>query len=132
MEKYKGWESRDSVLAFGDRIKNWQVINGQNFMVSVDERMNITVIDTGEADRQRTQMDYHMFLAYALATKACHELVADGKIGPAVSSTCTYSLTNKPEDIWSAKMNDAFKTGYCLDMHYYGKYPGYYMKYLEE
>lgn len=29
-------------------------------------------------------------------------------------------------------MNDAMKTVYCLDMHYYGQYPGYYMRYLEE
>lgn len=73
-----------------------------------------------------------MFLAHALATKACHEIIKDGKIGPAVSSTCTYPLTNKPEDVWAAKMNDAMKTVYCLDMHFYGKYPGYYMRYLKE
>ena len=24
------------------------------------------------------------------------------------------------------------KTNYCLDMYYYGKYPGYYMRYLKE
>ena len=29
-------------------------------------------------------------------------------------------------------MNDWFKTNYCLDMHYYGEYPGYYMRYLKE
>ena len=94
--------------------------------------MNIYETDDWKADKMRAQMDYHMFLAHALATKACHELVPDGKIAPAVSSTCTYPLTNKPEDVWSAKMNDAMKTVYCLDMHYYGQYPGYYMRYLEE
>lgn len=143
VQKYNGWESRECVLAFeryatlcfktfGDRVKYWQVINEQNLMIRVDERMNITAVDSLEADRQRAQMDYHMFLAHALATKACHNWVENGKIGPAVSATCTYPLTNKPEDVWSAKMNDAFKTLYCLDMHYYGKYPGYYMKYLKE
>lgn len=143
VEKYNGWEHRDCVFAFeryakvcfeafGDRVKYWQVINEQNLMIRVNERMNITTTNEWEADRQRAQMDYHMFLAHALATKACHELVEGGKIGPAVSSTCTYPLTTKPEDVWSAKMNDAFKTLYCLDMHYYGRYPGYYMKYLEE
>ena len=73
-----------------------------------------------------------VFLAHALATKACHELVEDGRIGPAVSSTCTYPLTNKPEDVWAARMNNQFKTDYCLDMHMYGEYPGYYMAYLKE
>ncbi len=142
-EKYNGWEDRRCVDAFdrfaracfkryGDRVKYWQVINEQNLMIRVDERMNITEPDPWEADRQRAQMDYHMFLAHALAVRACHELVPDGKIGPAVSSTCTYPLTNKPEDVWAAKMNDYMKTVYCLDMHYYGKYSGLYMRYLKE
>ncbi len=142
-QKYNGWEDRRCVYAFeryakvcfehyGDRVKYWQVINEQNLMIRVDERMNITEADPYTADRQRAQMDYHMFLAHALAVKACHEIIPDGKIGPAVSSTCTYPLTNKPEDVWAARMNDYYKTVYCLDMHYYGKYSGLYMRYLEE
>lgn len=143
VEKYNGWEHRDCIAAFeryakicfesfGGRVKYWQVINEQNLMVRVDERMNISEPDLWKADKLRAQMDYHMFLAHALAVKACHEIVKDGKIGPAVSSTCTYPLTNKPEDVWAARMNDHMKTVYCLDMHYYGQYPGYYMRYLKE
>ena len=143
VKKYNGWEDRRCADAFerfarivyrefGDRVKYWQMINEQNLMIRVDERMNITSSDPWEADRQRAQMDHHMFLAHALAVKACHELVPDGKAGPAVSSTCTYPLTNRPEDVWAASMNNAFKTVYCLDMHYWGKYPGYYLKWLDE
>jgi len=143
VEKYNGWEDRRCVSAFeryakvcfeqfGDRVKYWQVINEQNLMIRVNERMNIKEPDAWKADKIRAQMDHHMFLAHALTTRLCHELVVDGKIGPAVSSTCTYPLTNKPEDVWSAKMNDDMKTVYCLDIHFYGKYPGYYMQYLKE
>lgn len=143
VEKYNGWESRRCVLAFeryaricfrafGDRVKYWQVHNEQNLMVRVDERMNIDTADKWEADRLRAQMDYHMFLAHALAVKACHELVPGGKIGPAVSSCCTYPETPRPEDVWAAVNNDWFKAEYCLDMHQYGRYPGYYRRYLEE
>lgn len=143
VEKYNGWESRDCAFAFeryakvcfetfGDRVKYWQVHNEQNLMIRVDERMNIYETDPYLADKMRAQMDYHMFLAHALAVKACHQIVKDGKIGTAISSTCTYPLTNKPEDVWSAKMNDWFKTNYCLDMYVYGEYPGYYMRYLKE
>ena len=143
VEKYNGWEDRRCADAFeryarvcfehyGDRVKYWQVINEQNLMIRVDERMNINEPDAWKADKIRAQMDYHMFLAHALATKACHELVEGGKIGPAVSSTCTYPLTNKPEDVWAARMNDYMKTVYCLDMHYYGEYSGIYMRYLKE
>ncbi len=143
VEKYNGWESRDCVFAFeryarlcfeafGDRVKYWQVHNEQNLMIRVDERMNIYETDTYKADKMRAQMDYHMFLAHALAVKACHQIVAEGKIGPAVSSTCTYPYSNKPEDVWAARMNDCFKTNYCLDIHFTGEYPGYYMRYLKE
>ena len=143
VKKYNGWEDRRCVYAFekyarvcfehyGDRVKYWQVTNEQNLMIRVDERMNINEPDAWKADKMRAQMDYHMFLAHALATKACHELVEDGRIGPAVSSTCTYPLTNKPEDVWAARMNDYMKTVYCLDMHYYGEYSGLYMRYLKE
>ena len=82
VEKYNGWESRDCVCAFeryaqicfsryGGRVKYWQVNNEQNLMIRVDERMNIRAEDPWEADRQRAQMDYHMFLAHALAVRAC-------------------------------------------------------------
>ena len=143
VEKYNGWEDRRCVYAFekyarvcfehyGDRVKYWQVTNEQNLMIRVDERMNINEPDAWKADKMRAQMDYHMFLAHALASKACHEIIPDGKIGPAVSSTCTYPLTNRPEDVWAARMNDYMKTVYCLDMHYYGEYSGLYMRYLKE
>lgn len=143
VEKYNGWEDRRCIDAFekfakicfeeyGEQVKYWQVINEQNLMIRVDERMNINEPDSWKADRMRAQMDYHMFIAHAKAVKLCHEIVRDGKIGPAVSSTCTYPLTNKPQDVWAARMNDYLKTVYCLDMHYYGEYSGLYMRYLKE
>ncbi|MBQ1405989.1 MAG: glycoside hydrolase family 1 protein [Oscillospiraceae bacterium] len=143
VEKYNGWASRDCALAFeryarvcfrafGDRVKYWQVHNEQNLMMRVDERMNITEPDPVKKEKLRAQMDYHMFLAHALTVNACHEMIPEGKIGCAVSSTVTYPLTNKPEDVWAARMNNQFKTDYCLDMHCSGEYPGYYMAYLRE
>lgn len=143
VKKYNGWECRDCAFAFeryarvcfeafGDRVKVWQVHNEQNLMIRVNNRMNIYEEDDYKADKMRAQMDYHMFLAHALAVNACHEIVKDGKVGPAVSSTCTYPLTNKPMDVWAARMNDNFKTNYCLEMHVNGEYPGYYMRYLKE
>lgn len=143
VEKYNGWESRSCVDAFeryarvcfeefGEDVKYWQVINEQNLMIRVDERMNINIDDPHEADRLRAQMDHHMFVAHAKIVNLCHEIVKDAKIGPAVSSTCTYPKTSKPEDVYSAKMNDYFKTEYALEIHVYGEYPGYYLRYLKE
>ena len=143
VEKYNGWESRETVYAFEryakicfesfkDKVKYWQPHNEQNLMMRVDERMNIYTDDTEKADKMRFQMDYHMCLAHSLAVNACHEIIKDGKIGAAVSSTMTYPKTNKPSDVWAAKMNDNFKSDYMLYMHCFGEYPGYYMNFLKE
>lgn len=144
VEKYNGWEGRKTVYAFerfakicfkefGDRVKYWQPHNEQNLIVRVNERINIyDENDEYKIDKMRAQMDYNMCLAHALAVNACHEMIPDSKIGPAVSSSVTYPLTCKPEDVYAARMNDNFKVYYMLDMHQYGEYPGYYMNYLKE
>lgn len=144
VEKYNGWESRETVYAyerfakicfkeFGDRVKYWQPHNEHNLIVRVEERINIyEEKDPYKIDKMRAQMDYNLCLAHALAVNACHEMVEGGKIGAAVSSSVTYPLTCKPEDVYAARMNDNFKVYYMLDMHKYGEYPGYYIKYLKE
>ncbi|MCC0674366.1 glycoside hydrolase family 1 protein [Clostridioides sp. ES-S-0145-01] len=144
VEKYNGWEGRETVYAFerfakvcfehfGDRVKYWQPHNEQNLIVRVEERINIyNETDPWKIDKMRAQMDYNLCLAHALAVNACHEMVEGSKIGAAVSSSVTYPLTSKPEDVYAARMNDNFKVYYMLDMHYYGEYPGYYMNYLEK
>ena len=143
VEKYNGWASRQCVDAFaryaqvcfdafGDRVKYWQVHNEQNLMMRVDERMNLREPDVVKREKLRAQMDYHMFLAHALAVNACHETVQGGKIGCAVSSTVTYPYSNRPEDVWAAIQNNRFKTDYCLNVHCNGEYPGYYLAWLRE
>ena len=144
VEKYNGWESRKTVFAFerfakvcfkefGDRVKLWQPHNEQNLIVRVNERINIyEEKDEYKIDKMRAQMDYNMCLAHALAVNACHEMINGAKIGAAVSSSVTYPLTCKPEDVYAARMNDNFKVYYMLDMHCFGEYPGYYLDYLKK
>lgn len=143
VEKYNGWESRQTVDAFvnyaefcyreyGHKVKKWQINNEQNLMIRVNERMNIYDHPEEDIERLRVLMDHHMFLAYALASKLCHELVEGGIVGPSISSTVTYPATNKPEDVLSALWNNRLKTEYLTDTHVYGDYPGYYVNYLKE
>ena len=143
VEKYNGWENRACAYAyerfarvcfgaFGDLVQRWQTHNEQNLMMRVDERMNIRIPAGHDAERMRAQMDYHMFLANALAIRACRELLPQAGIGPAISATVTYPYSNKPEDVWAARMNNYFKTDYALDMYYNGKYSGIYANYLRE
>ena len=75
---YKNIAQKICFQNFGDRVKYWLVHNEQNLMMRVDERMNISA---GASNKEKicAQMDYHMFLAHALAVRACHEIVKDGK-----------------------------------------------------
>ena len=144
VERFNGWESRETVYAFErfaricfnefkDKVKYWQPHNEHNLIVRVEERINIyDETDKWKIDKMRAQMDYNLCLAHALAVNACHEIIPDSKIGAAVSSSVTYPLTSKPEDVLAAAMNDNFKVYYMLDMHYYGEYPGYYIEYLRK
>jgi len=143
VERFNGWASRETVYAFeryakicfahfNGRVKYWQPHNEQNLMVRVDERMNIEENDPQKADELRFQMDYHMSLAHALAVNACHQMIPDAKIGAAISSTMTYPKSNKPHDVWAARMNDNFKSNYLIEMHVTGDYPQYYLNYLTQ
>lgn len=143
VEKYNGWASKKTVAAFveyskvcfehfGDRVKKWQICNEQNLMIRVNERINIYNLQGEDAEKLRVIMDHHMFLAYAKSSKLCKELVQDGLVGPSISATVTYPLTNKPEDVMSAIWNNRLKTDYCIDTHVNGEYPKYYIKYLHE
>lgn len=142
-KKYNGWADRRCISAFrryaqtcfeafGDRVKNWQINNEQNLMIRVDERMNLYDVAKDQIEKVRAQMDYHMFVAHAYVTNDCHQMVKDSQIGPAVSSTMTYPATDRPMDVWAAKMNDNFKTNYALEMYCFGRYPGYYEEYLRK
>ena len=129
VERFNGWESRETVYAFErfaricfnefkDKVKYWQPHNEHNLIVRVEERINIyDETDKWKIDKMRAQMDYNLCLAHALAVNACHEIIPDSKIGAAVSSSVTYPLTSKPEDVLDAAMNDNFKVYYMLDMH---------------
>ncbi|WP_367115828.1 MULTISPECIES: family 1 glycosylhydrolase [Symbiopectobacterium] len=66
-------------------MKYWLTINEQNLMLSVNVLVGLQGLDANEADRRRYQMNHHMFLATAKAIEACHELLPQAKIGPAVS-----------------------------------------------
>lgn len=141
VEKYNGWQSRACIDAFEryaticfehfkGRVFHWQIHNEQNLMVRVNNRMNIEV--SGQAAEElRYQMDYHMCVAHAKASIQCHKIDTLNKVGPAVSATVTYPISNRPEDVYSAKMNDLLKTEYMLDMHKHGEYPGYFLRYLK-
>ena len=118
--------------AFGDRVKYWQMINEQNLMVRVNNRMNIYTDDDWKADRMRAQMDYHMFLGHALAVNACHEAGRGRKGGSGRILHLHLSADQQAGGCLGGEDERLVQDQLLPEMHINGEYPGYYMRYLKE
>lgn len=139
--QYSGFESRQAAFDFeryakfcfktyGDRVTYWLTINEQNI---VAQSANMCGLEEDDPDikRKLAQINYHLFLANALAIKACHEVCPHASIGPAVSYPTLYPATCHPKDIFIAKQAQDLMAFSYLDMYVYGEYPAYYQNHLK-
>ncbi|WHY79057.1 glycoside hydrolase family 1 protein [Neobacillus sp. WH10] len=129
LEKKGGWSNRATIDAFvnyckvlferfGDRVKYWLTINEQNMMI-----LHGGAIGTSDVSQKELyQQNHHMLLAEARVTNLCHQLVPDGKIGPAPNISYVYPKTCKPNDIIAAQNCNAIRNWLYLDMAVYGRY----------
>lgn len=140
LHKKGGWCHRDTIDAFekyvrilfenyGDRVKYWLTINEQNVMINHPNAMNPGKIPT---KKELYQQCHHMFVAAAKATLLCHELVPDGKIGPAPNITAIYPEKCNPSDVIAADDWESIRCWLYLDMAVYGRYNSLVWAYLEE
>lgn len=136
-----GWMNRATVDAFakfaevifreyGEKVKYWLTINEQNVMVLYGEA--IGTIKPGMPKSAVYQANHHMMLAQARANRLCHELVPDGKVGPAPNIALCYPETCHPEDILAADDFNAIRNWLYLDMGVNGFYNSVAWAYLEE
>lgn len=136
-----GWMDRATVDAFarfaevifgeyGDKVKYWLTINEQNMMVLYGEA--IGTIKPGMPKSAVYQANHHMMLAQARANQLCHQLVPDGKIGPAPNIALCYPETCNPEDVLAADDFNAIRNWLYLDMGVNGRYNSVAWAYLEE
>ena len=135
-----GWANRKTIDAFeryakvlfenyGDRVKYWLTINEQNVMINHPNAMNPGKVPT---QKELYQQCHNMFVAGAKATLLCHEMVKDGKIGPAPNITAIYPEKCKPADVIAADNWEAIRCWLYLDMAVYGRYNSLVWAYLEE
>jgi 6-phospho-beta-glucosidase len=80
----------------------------------------------GEAEKQTRifQAAHHMFVASALAAKACRELAPEAKMGCMLQMGGIYPATCKPEDVF-ATMQVRRRTLMFSDVLLRGEYPNY-------
>ena len=142
-DRFGGWADRRTIdafvryaeacfKAFGGDIRYWLTINEQNLMVRKGGLIQITETDPVKREKIRHQMNHHMFLANARAIKLCHEMCPEAKIGPTFAYLPSYPATCKPEDMMAALEADNYYNYYLTDVYVFGKYPEYYLRFLEE
>ena len=135
-----GWANRHTIDAFvryarilfenfGDRVKYWLTINEQNVMINHPSAMNPGRLPS---KKELYQQCHNMFIASAKATLLCHEMIENGKIGPAPNITAIYPETCKPEDIIAADNWESIRCWLYLDMAVYGRYNNLVWSYLED
>lgn len=135
-----GWANRHTIDAFvryarilfenfGDRVKSWLTINEQNVMINHPSAMNPGRLPS---KKELYQQCHNMFVASAKATLLCHEMIENGKIGPAPNITAIYPETCKPEDIIAADNWESIRCWLYLDMAVYGRYNNLVWSYLED
>ena len=143
IEQYGGWLDRRSIddyvnyaeflfRTYGDRVKYWLTINEQDHVVHMPFRLGLTNDDRKEKEKLGYLANHNMCVAAAKAIAKCHEIVKDGKIGPATCFTMMYPTTNDPADMlaWMDAME--IRNYYLLDLNCKGEYNTVFRKYLED
>lgn len=140
--KKGGWSDRETIDAyvdyakilfekFGDRVKYWLTINEQNVMIN---HPNAVYPEGCELPSKKDlyQQNHNMFVAAAKVTNLCHDLVSDGKIGPAPNITAIYPKSSNPNDVIAADDWESIRCWLYLDVAVYGRYNPLVWSYLKE
>lgn len=135
-----GWANRKTIDAFeayakilfenyGDKVKYWLTINEQNVMINHPTAMNPGKVPS---KKELYEQCHNMFVASAKATLLCHEMVENGKIGPAPNITAIYPEKCNPLDAIAADNWESIRCWLYLDIAVYGRYNSLVWSYLEE
>ncbi len=144
-QAYHGWLGKETIEcyaryaktvfeAYGDRVKYWISINEQMMMVMNSQMLlgKGETISHNESLKFNMQACLNMSLAEKRAFKLCHELVPDGKIGPASAYQCCYPLTCDAYDVQAAMDAEEFLSYLVLDLSVRGCIPAALGAYLKQ
>lgn len=144
VEKYGGWKNREMIAYFEkycktiferykNKVKIWlnfNEINSMTFMGILGAGM--PVFRSSPDYYQSIYLAAHnMLVAAAKATKLCHEIVPDGKMGMMLAGQLIYALTCNPEDEWQAMVENR-RHFFFSDVMMKGKYPVYKERFFKE
>ena len=136
--KYNGWYNRKTIDMFvrfvetickryKDKVKYWLTFNEVDSMIRHPYTTGGLIEDRFPGKNLEEvifQAMHHQFVASALATKICHEVIPGSKVGCMLTKLTYYPYTCKPEDVLT--MQQSMRSTYCYsDTQVFGEYPAY-------
>ncbi|PAF19161.1 glycoside hydrolase family 1 protein [Terribacillus saccharophilus] len=142
--KYNGWVERkviDDFVRFSnvcfnrykDYVKYWLTFNEID---SINRHPFTTAgiipdkCPEGKEGEQVYQALHHQFVASALVTKDCHEIIPGSQVGCMLTKLTTYPNTCKPEDV-EITLKKNLQNYFYADVQVFGEYPRLTLKKLE-
>ena len=141
--KYNGWVDRRVIDCFAkfchacferykDQVKYWMTFNEINNTLKLPYlAAGMVVADDASAPQRQYQAAHNMFVANALAVKACHEMIPGAKIGCMLSLSTAYPNTCRPEDVMETYQLRQ-RSLFFSDVMLRGRYPSYIDRKWEE
>lgn len=136
VNEYGGWMNRKLISFFQkycevifnrykDKVKYWMTFNEINNVHVIPFAAGTIKPVDGKYDLQTIyQSSHHMFVASALAVKACREIIPGAKIGCMLSLSGVYPNTCHPEDVLETYQLRR-RSLFFGDVMLRGKYPNY-------
>ncbi|HDR2736935.1 TPA: glycoside hydrolase family 1 protein [Enterobacter ludwigii] len=140
VKQYGGWASRQTIgfferyartvfTRYKTKVKLWLTFNEIN--MSLHASMTGVGLPETSSKGEVYQAIHHQLVASALAVKACHEIIADARIGNMLLGGLMYPLTCKPEDVLETlQENRAWQ--FFGDVQCRGVYPGYMQRFFRD
>ena len=141
---YDGWYSREVIDMFTkyvttictrykDKVKYWLTFNEVDSMIRHPYTTGGLIQDRFPGKNFEEvifQAMHHQFVASALATKICHEIIPGSMVGCMLTKLTYYPYTYKPEDVLAAQQKMRSTYAYS-DTQVFGVYPAYLLSHFE-
>ncbi|SQC71815.1 Aryl-phospho-beta-D-glucosidase BglH [Listeria fleischmannii subsp. fleischmannii] len=141
--KYNGWADRRVIGFFThyaetvfkryqNKVKYWLTFNEINVISLSPYTGGGVLVENAENPLQLSyQAAHHQFLASALATKLCHEIIPNSQVGCMLARMATYPATNNPDDVLKAQHENQMNL-FFTDVHARGTYPTFMNRFFAE
>ncbi|PLS35302.1 6-phospho-beta-glucosidase [Carnobacterium maltaromaticum] len=134
--EYGGWTNRKLIdffvnyskclfVRYKEKVKYWMTFNEIN-SVTKHPFTSVGVIEEGNPNLMQDiyQSAHHQFVAGALATQLCHEIIPDSKMGCMISYQMPIPYSCNPDDV-QLSVEEQRKTLFFSDVQMRGYYPAY-------